>query len=44
MGDGMIRVRMQYAYIGKLQGTTQSGLVEVYYNSFNTEDGESMFL
>ena len=44
MGDGMNRVRMQYAYTGRLKGTTQSELVELYSNSFNAEDGESMFL
>jgi len=44
MGDGMIRARMQYAYTGRLQGATQSELVELYSSSFKREDGESMFL
>jgi hypothetical protein len=41
MGDGMYRATMQYAYTGRLQGTTQS---ELHSSSYNTEDGESMFL
>jgi hypothetical protein len=31
-------------YTGRLPGTAQSELVELYSNFFNPEDGESMFL